>query len=491
MTFNFYAIIIAIVILYVIFLLVILLLDNRNPQSFLAWMLVLLILPPVGIILYIFVGKNWRKSKDKIMAYSPEDTIKSYYLKDIKVQQHDIDEMPKDKCDYNISMIANTCLKTSSAILTKNNNIKIYFQGENYFDDLIEELEKAQSHIHIETFILHSDTLGIKFKEILIKKVGEGVAVRVIVDGLGSMFKIHESYVKEMRKAGVEFFYFHDPLSPFFAKYINYRNHRKIIVIDGMVAFTGGMNIGLEYIDGGKHFKNWRDTHIRLKGESVLYLQNIFLSDWDNLNKRKIYDYPSIMDDIVNVNAGYNIDEYLPIQIISSGPDSRWDAIHIVYSRMITEARKYAYIQSPYFIPDDGIFHDMINTALSGVEVALMITGVPDKPVAWWAAHTYFSQLLEAGVKIYLYKKGFLHSKNVIIDDSVVSVGSCNMDIRSLLLHYEVNAVIYDSDIAKQFKNQFISDIDDCEEITLAVWKKRNIFIRLRNSLCRIISPLL
>ncbi len=491
MILNFDVITITAIFLYVLFLIIILLLDNRNPQSFLAWMLVLILLPPVGIILYIFVGKNWRKSKNKIMQYSPEDTIKSYYLKDIKEQENNINEIPKELSDYNISIIANTCLRTSSAILTKNNNIKIYFQGENYFEDLIEAIEKAQSHIHIETFILHSDSLGLKLKEILIKKVREGVAVRIIVDGLGSMFKIHDGYVKELRNAGVDFFYFHDPLSPFFAKYINYRNHRKIIVIDGLVAFTGGMNIGLEYINGGKHFKNWRDTHIRLQGESVLYLQNIFLSDWDNLNNRKICDYPSIMDDIVNVAAGYNIDEYLPIQIISSGPDSKWDAIHIVYSRMITEARKYVYIQSPYFIPDDGIFHDMINTSLSGVEVSLMITGVPDKPVAWWAAHTYFSQLLEAGVKIYLYQKGFLHSKNVIIDDNIVSVGSCNMDIRSLLLHYEVNAVIYDSDITKQFKNQFIKDIKDCQEITLAAWKKRNIFIRLRNSLCRIISPLL
>ncbi len=491
MIFNFDGITLIAIFLYVLFLIVILLLDNRSPQSFLAWMLILILLPPVGIILYIFVGKNWRKAKNKIMQYSPEDTIKSYYLKDIKKQESDINAIPKHSSDYNISMIANTCLRTSSAMLTKNNNIKIYFQGENYFDDLIEALEKAQAHIHIETFILHSDTLGLKLKEILIKKAREGIAVRVIADGLGCMFKIHDGYVKNLKKAGVEFFYFHDPLSPFFAKYINYRNHRKIIVIDGMTAFTGGMNIGLEYINGGKYFKNWRDTHIRLKGESVLYLQNIFLSDWDNLNKRKASDYPSIMDDIVNVSAGYNIDEYLPIQIISSGPDSRWDAIHIVYSRMITEARKYVYIQSPYFIPDDGIFHDMINTSLSGVEVSLMITGVPDKPVAWWAAHTYFSKLLEAGVKIYLYKKGFLHSKNVIIDDNVVSVGSCNMDIRSLLLHYEVNAVIYDSDITLQFKNQFLNDIKDCEEITLAVWTKRNIFVRLRNSLCRIISPLL
>lgn len=491
MSFNFYAVAITLVFLYVVFLIIILLLDNRNPQSFLAWMLVLILLPPIGIILYIFVGKNWRKSKNKIMLHSPEETIESYYLKDIETEQKNIDEIPKETSDYNIGLIANTCLKTSSAILTKNNNIKIYFHGENYFDDLIEELEKAQSHIHLETFILHSDSLGFKLKDILIKKAKEGVAIRIIVDGLGSMFKIHDSYVKELRKAGVEFLYFHDPLSLFFAKYINYRNHRKIIVIDGMVAFTGGMNIGLEYIDGGKHFKNWRDTHIRLKGESVLYLQNIFLSDWHNINQKKIYDYPSIMEDIINVNEDNNIEEYLPIQIISSGPDSKWDSIHIVYSRMITKARKYVYIQSPYFIPDDGIFHDMINTALSGIEVSLMITGVPDKPVAWWAAHTYFSKLLEAGVKIYLYKKGFLHSKNVIIDDNVVSVGSCNMDIRSLLLHYEVNTMIYDSNITKRFKEQFLKDIDNCEEVTANDWKKRNILIRLRNSLCRIISPLL
>ena len=477
---------------YIIILSIVLLLDNRSPQSFLAWVMILILLPFVGAILYILVGKNWSKDKNQIIAYRPEEIIREYFVKEIDEQEEEINniDLSKSSYDYRDIRIANTCLKSSSAPLTIYNNIKIYFDGKEYFDDLIDCLEKAQTHIHIETFILRSDEIGCKIKDILIKKVKQNVIVRIIVDGVGCLFKIKHSYIKELREAGVLFSYFHDPFSLFFMKYVNYRNHRKIIIIDGIEAFTGGMNIGLEYINGGKRFDSWRDTHIKVIGESVLFLQNIFLSDWYNTGGRDIYDYPDIMHDISVINNKRDCNA-LPMQILSSGPDSKWNSIHMVYSRMITEAQEYVYIQSPYFVPDEGIMHDLITASLSGVEILLMITGIPDKHVAWWAAHTYFEILLEAGVRIFLYKKGFLHSKNVIIDDIITSVGSCNMDIRSFLLHYEVNAVIYNDNITKKFKSQFIEDINFCEEITIKDWKKRNIFIRLRNSICRVISPLL
>ena len=320
-------------------------------------------------------------------------------------------------------------------------------------------------------------------------------------------------YRKELKANGIKFLYYHDPFSILWTRFVNYRNHRKIVVVDGVVAYMGGMNMGQEYIDGGKRFNSWKDVHMRIVGDSCNLIQNVFVCDWYNAggrdleifnieeNKHKHFKKIKYADKNLNEEKVSIIrkdlfpqsftDKFLPVQIITSGADSKWDSIQKVYSKMIEEAKESIYIESPYFVPDDGFLRTLENAALSEVNVNLMITGNPDKLVAWWVAQTYFETLLNAGVNIYLYEKGFLHSKFCVMDGRIVSCGTCNMDIRSFYLHYEMNAVIYDIDIAKKFEDIFKKDMLDSHKITIEEYSKQPMLVRLRNSACRIIAPVL
>ncbi|MBW5394962.1 phospholipase D-like domain-containing protein, partial [Brachyspira hampsonii] len=320
-------------------------------------------------------------------------------------------------------------------------------------------------------------------------------------------------YRRELKANGIKFLYYHDPFSILWTRFVNYRNHRKIVVVDGVVAYMGGMNLGQEYIDGGKHFNSWKDVHMRIVGDSCNLIQNVFVCDWYNAggrdleifnieeHKHKHFKKIKYADKDLNEEKVSIIrkdlfpqsftDKFLPVQIITSGADSKWDSIQKVYSKMIEEAKESIYIESPYFVPDDGFLRTLENAALSEVDVNLMITGKPDKLVPWWVAQTYFEPLLNAGVNIYLYEKGFLHSKFCVMDGRIVSCGTCNMDIRSFYLHYEMNAVIYDIDIAKKFEDIFKKDILNSHKVTIEEYSKQPMLVRLRNSACRIIAPVL
>jgi cardiolipin synthase len=300
------------------------------------------------------------------------------------------------------------------------------------------------------------------------------------------MFTLSQRGRRKLVEAGVEFRNFLNPASILGAWVINYRNHRKIVVIDGKIAYTGGMNIGEEYISGGRRFRTWRDTHMRFTGEVVALLQSAFLADWFNSNGTvgRLEDYFQHQED-------QSAKRFLPVQILCSGPDSDWYSIQQLYFNLIANADQKVLIQSPYFVPDDSIRIAMETAALSGVDVRLMMTGIPDKHIPFWAAHTYFDNLLSAGVKIYLYEKGFFHSKAVIIDDKIVTSGSCNMDVRSFFLDYELNAVFYDEKTAKMFSDQFEKDMENCILLTLEMHRTSGIPSKLRNSVCRIFSPLL
>ena len=428
---------------YVIFIAIKMLLENKPPYSFIAWLTVLVFLPYVGVIFYIFLGMNWKKSKKKISARLPEDILKRHFSPILDEQINIINNMG-GLYGKNVNLVK-LAIKSGYSPITVQNEVSIFDNGEELFENMINDLKLAEKTIHMEYFIWRSDKLGKKIKDILIKKAKEGVEIRLIFDGVGSMLRISRKYRRELRRNKIKFLYYHDPFSIFWTRFVNYRNHRKIVVIDGIVSYMGGMNLGQEYIDGGKRFSSWRDVHLK----------------------------------------------YLPVQILSSGPDSKWDTIQKVYSKMIEEAKESVYIESPYFVPDEGFLQILENASLSGVNVNLMITGHPDKLLAWWVAQTYFETLLKAGVNIYLYQKGFLHSKFCIIDGSIVSCGTCNMDVRSFYLHYEMNAVIYDSEISKNFENIFKKDILNSHKITSEEYAKQPVLIRLRNSACRIIAPVL
>ena len=461
--------------------------SNKQSEASIAWILVILIVPVIGIGLYILIGVEWRKwNRYKLVSQLPEDFFRKHLGKELSDQKYMINEseISKDETMQDVIKNMNLLLTSNQVPLTLDNQVKVYFRGKEHFDDMLNELNKAETSIHMEYFIWRSDSLGERIKDILIDRARAGVQVKLIFDGLGSFGRISFKYRRELRDAGIDFSYFLD-LNRLIARLkINYSNHKKIVVIDGRTAYTGGMNIGEEYISGGSQFNEWRDTHVRLTGSCVSILQTIFLTDWFNCKKEMLIKedfFPKQLDDISGI----------PIQVAVSGPDSKWGSIELLYFNMITNAKHEILIQSPYFIPDDAILKAMESAALSGVNVTLMMTGVPDKHIPWWSAFTYFQPLLEAGVKILHYETGFLHSKVIVMDNIVSTVGTCNMDIRSFKLNYEVNAVFYDESLAEELKKQFNSDRTFCHEITLEEIQSLSLLKQLRNSFCRIFSPLM
>ena len=457
------------------------LLDNNHPEVSYAWILSIIFLPYIGAFFYLLSGINWKKHK--IVKQRPEISFQKQ-LGSILARQKDFMHNLSNKIDNDVAKTMVLALQSSNSIITLNNSSEIFFSGRQLFDSLLQDLKNATKSIHMEYFIFKDDDIGLQIADILRKKSLEGLSVRVLFDGVGCFSRMSRKFKKTLLAAGVNTKLFLDPANVFSGRLLNYRNHRKIVVVDGSVAYTGGMNIGDEYIDGGAKFDYWRDTHIRLEGESVHMLQSIFLADWYNSGGEKLES----LDYFPEINETY---ENLPMQIVVSGPDSDWYSLEKLFINIIMNANAIVYIQSPYFIPDSSLLNALETTALSGVEVNLMITGNPDKRIPFWVAQTYFESLLAAGVNIFFYKKGFLHSKMIIVDNTISTVGSCNMDIRSFHLNYEVNAVYYNREETAELTRQFIYDLQFCKKLTKKDYKKLNVFYRLRNSVFKIISPVL
>lgn len=478
---NITSILYVIYIIFTIVLVIRILLDNNSPEVSVAWLLSIIFLPYIGAVLYLLGGINWKKHK--ILKHRPEITFQEELGSILDRQKIFMGEI-STKIDNDIAKNMILSLQSSNSIITLNNKTELFFSGEPLFTSLMNDLEKAEKSIHLEYFIFRSDNIGNKFADILKKKSKEGVEVKILFDGVGCFNKMTRKFKRNISEAGISTKYFLDPTNVLAGRLLNYCNHRKIVVIDGIIAYTGGMNIGDEYITGGNKFDSWRDTHVRLEGESVNMLQSVFLSDWRNSGGKSIQSHTYFPTAVVT-------EENLPMQIVVSGPDSDWYSLEKLYFNMIMNANGVIYVQTPYFIPSSSLLNALETAALCGVEVNLMITGNPDKKIPFWVAHTYFDSLLAAGVNIFLYKKGFLHSKVLIVDSTISTVGSCNMDIRSFHLNYEVNAVYYNEKITEQLIDQFKHDLQFCVKINDTDRKKLNVLKRLRNSLFRIISPVL
>ncbi len=469
-------------ILFVIITIVRLLLDNKSPEATVGWFLALFFLPFLGVVLYLLGGVNWKKKK--ILKHLPEKRFNNE-LGPILERQKAFTRSLTKEIDTDVLKTMTLSLQSGNSVLTINNDVRLFYNGEQKFSSLLKDLEDARESIHMEYFIYKEDETGKKIAEILKRKVQEGVEVRIIFDGVGCFNRMSWKFKRNFVKAGVETKYFLDPMNVISGRLLNYCNHRKIVVIDGSIGYTGGMNIGDEYITGGIRFDSWRDTHMRLEGEVVHMLQTVFLSDWENSGGTPLHDrkyFPRL-------TATYN--RIVPMQVLVSGPDSDWYSLEKLYFNMISNADREVYIQSPYFIPSSSIQNAMETAALSGVRINLMITGIPDKRIPFWVAQTYMSTLFAAGVHIYLYEKGFLHAKTVIVDDKMATVGTCNMDIRSFHLDYEVNVIYYDDNITKNLKDQFFIDLKQCRQLTEKDMEKQSMITRLRNSLFRIIAPIL
>ncbi|MFW5711517.1 MAG: cardiolipin synthase [Spirochaetota bacterium] len=468
---------------FVIVLTVQIVLDNKPPEVAVAWILAIYFLPYFGAGLYLLSGVNWKKKK--IMKQLPERTFKTYLGPILEQQKTFLQNTETDyELDNDMVKTISLALQSGNSILTLNNSVRFYYEGGPFFDELIADLENAQDTINMEFFIYRSDELGRRIKDILERKAREGVKVRLLFDGVGCFNKLSWKFKRELKQSPIDARYFLDPMNILSSRLLNYRNHRKIVVIDGQIGYTGGMNIGLEYMNGGRNFRRWRDTHLRLEGESVQLLQGVFLSDWYNSGGDVIQDarfFP------LPATRG----SFLPMQIVVSGPDSDWNSIKKLFLHLISNANNRISIQSPYFIPDQPLMNALETAALSGVEVNLMMTGCPDKRIPFWVAHTYFEDLLKAGVHIYLYEQGFLHAKVLIVDTMISTVGSCNMDIRSFHLDYEVNAFFYDTKITADLIAQFNADVAECRQVAFEDIRELSIFRRLRNSIFRMIAPVL
>ena len=454
--------------------------ERRNPTTTMLWLMVFTFIPGLGFIIYLFLGQNM--TKKKMFELKQNEDL---YYRDKTF--HQFIDLKKDGLDYKDpdfkeqSDIIEMHILTSNSYFSQDNEVELYFDGEEKFRAMLESMDNAKEYIYLEYYIMKTDEIGKKVFNMLIKKAKEGLEVKLLVDGMGGRF-IEKEYINKLKEAGGEVEIFFPP--SVIPLRINYRNHRKLCIIDGREGFLGGFNIGDEYLGKYKKFGYWRDTHIKIKGTSINGLQWRFLKDWRFAsNNKHITTRVDIPQEEFKGNSG--------IQIVSSGPDSNWPSIKDGYLKMITNANERIYIQTPYFIPDDSIFEALRVAALSGVDVRVMFPNKPDHPFIYWAGLSYMGELLEAGVKFYTYENGFLHAKMFLMDDILTSIGTANLDIRSFELNFEVNAFIYDKDINAKVKEQFLLDLEDSEEMTLAKYDQRSNIVKIKESVSRLLSPIL
>lgn len=457
------------------------LLDNRDPSSTVAWLMVLFILPVIGIFLYLYIGRNHRKKKTFIKKRNEDYIILNNLLRE---QFSFINYGKIFRKDFNDikGKIIPLLLNNTRSPITVNNKVKILQNGEITFTEMLNDINKAKDHIHIEYFIIKNSHIGRKFQQALIKKAEEGLEIRLIYDAVGSI-RLKKSFIKPLMDAGIQIKCFLPVTLPFFGSRLNYRNHRKILVVDGKIGFTGGINIGDEYLGKNKKMGFWRDTHLKIEGEAVYVLQGIFLADWHFVSGETIDGFRYFPP------QGYCGEKI--IQIASSGPDSYWASIHQAYFSAINSARERIYITTPYLVPDDGILLALKTAALRGVDVKLLLPIKPDHKTVFWASKSHFEGLLEAGVRIYQYEKGFVHGKVFIVDNNFVSIGTANLDIRSFRLNFEVNAFIYDKEVNYSVTRDFSEDLRVSREVVLNEYRNRPIIHKVKESIARIFSPVL
>lgn len=448
---------------------------KRSPVRTISWIIVISLLPYIGIIFYIVFGRSYHRQrrisnriKKKITNISKKQTI----------NQVDLNKYPIVNKNVKLATLIG---KTSELGVYGNNEIEIFTEGEKLLGKMLEDISNAKDHIHAEYFIIETDETGNTFKEALIKKAKEGVDVRVIYDDLGS-WRLKHTTIRDMKRAGIKMQSFFKIRFPYFTSKINYRNHRKILILDGKVGYLGGFNIADRYTKG-LEWGVWRDTHLRVEGDAVAGLQHTFLYDWLYITKR------------LHTNKRFfpqtSVSTPTAIQIGISGPDMEWESIMQAYCLAISNAKKYIYIQTPYFLPNESIMNAIQSAALSGVEVKLMIPYRSDEKISYEGSMSYMGNILKVGVDVYQYTKGFIHSKTLVIDDEIAIIGSANIDLRSFEQNFEVSAFIYDEKHSKHLKELFIKDMKVCKKLTYYRWSNRPKYRKIIQALARLLSPIL
>jgi len=454
--------------------------DNRQPAKTMAWALVILFLPLVGIVLYIFFGINHRRER-LVSQRSLDQLSKRSMLGFVEQQDLHVADSHKQLVDLFINQNLSLPFKVAA--------IDIMTDGYSFFPELLADIGQARHHIHISMYIFEEDALGNLVADALIDKSRQGVKVRVIYDDVGC-WRVPHRFFERMREGGVEVQPFLPVHFPTFTSKVNYRNHRKIIVVDGRVGYIGGMNIALRYVKGTGE-QPWRDTMLRLQGPIVYSLQRSFLVDWYFVDRTLITNRDYYPTDIQQ--SPLNNSHSTPVaQVVTSSVTARYPEIMQGFVRAITAARRYIYLETPYFIPNEPVLFALKTATMAGVDVRILCPYHSDARFTEWASRSYLRELHEAGAKVFLYKAGFMHSKLMVIDDALVTCGSTNADFRSFENNFEANVFIYDQGTALRLKKVFLDD--QSLSVTLesvSSWMHPTFFPRLWESLTRMISPLL
>ena len=464
---------------FVIFAVIKILLENKNPLKTHSYILLLILVPILGLSIYILFGQDYRRhkffSRKKAIDNSMVDSIVNNQLN--LAYQHELigNTLVMEKAN-----IIKLLLRNNNAFLTKNNDVKMLVNGEQKFPSLLADIDKAKDHIHIEYYIFEEDEIGCQIIDQLIIKSQQGVKIRFAYDDVGS--SLSYGVRKKLKGAGVDV----EPIMPvYFPKFskANYRDHRKIIVIDGTIGYVGGINVADRYVNKiGRNY--WRDTHLRIEGNAVHSLQIAFILNWFYATKEKL-DFNKQL--FPTITTGGN----QCVQIAGSGPDTDWASIMQAFFVAINSATKRVWITSPYFIPNEPVLTAIKTAALSGVDVQIIFPHKPDSYIVHAASMSYMKEVLEAGVKVHLYTKGFVHAKTLLVDDVFSSVGTANMDYRSFDQNYEINAMVYSESFTQELASQFIEDVEQCIPLQLNRWQQRPLRKRLLESIARLLAPLL
>lgn len=463
--------------LTVIGIIIVVLSENRSPVKSLAWVTVLLLLPAFGIILYFVFGRSIKNTRMISRSNRRKLRKKDSTGKKLLISHLDLSQESKQ-----LIKLTNTL---GGSIFYIDNDCTVYTSGGQKIEALFQDIANAEHYIYLQYYIIEDDATGMRLKDLLIQKAQQNVKVKLIYDNVGS-FKVKKSFFRDLQNAGVEVDPFFKVVFPPFGTRINWRNHRKICVIDGKIGYIGGMNIAERYITGGK-FDSWRDTHLRITGSAVLSLKYSFAVDWSFTGKKELLDEQEPLPDTYpHVSHPTQV-----MQLLTSGPTLHWNTVAILFNRAIASAKKRVFIQTPYFLPTEGLLKALQAASLSGVDVRIMIPTVSDSKMLTYASASYVNECLKAGMKIYSYDAGMLHAKTMIVDDEFASVGSTNFDFRSFEHNFEANMQVYSKAFNAQMADIFYNDIKSCTRILPTEWNKRPITKKVMSSITRLLSPIL
>jgi cardiolipin synthase A/B len=454
--------------------------EKRSPEKTVAWILALVLLPGIGLVFYLIFGQEYRKNKmfsrRGLKNLGRFRILTSRQLRKIQKKEIFLPGAAKEK-----ENIVKLLMNNSHSLLTTGNKLKILNNGDKTVKTIFQAIENARQHIHLEYYIIENDEVGNQLKELLIRKSLQGVEVRIIIDDVGS-WGLSKRFIRELRNAGIDVQSFMEVRFPRLTPRVNYRNHRKIAIIDGEIGFTGGINFADRYLKGLKKIGPWRDTHLQIEGDAVACLQVIFAADWFFVKNENLVGskYFKPLTDLPGT----------AVQISASGPDSDWESISQAFFAAITSARKDVFIVTPYLMPPPSILNALKVAALGGINVQILMPEFSDSHIPQWGSFSFVEELLEAGVRIFFYQKGFIHSKLMMVDGIFSSVGTTNLDFRSLETNFEINTFIFDASFTRQLSGYFHADLLNSREIFFNEWKKRTRFARWKESLAHLISPM-